>query len=198
MNALERAAVADLIAKAELLGVEVPDQIRCIAGGYNASHAAGVFADQHPEDDQGSPTGDVPAGMLGCCIGSAHNGLRACTCWVPEWNLEQEPRLQKLQGPQDLQARDSQCSDCAFRRDSPERQDKWLAETLLALPERGDPFWCHDGMRRPVRWRHPAGVQIEGSTDDWQPPTVGQVPYRADGRPGLLCHGWAVRAVRSR
>lgn len=52
-------------------------------------------------------------------------------------------------------------------------------------------------MRRPVRWEHPDGRTIDGSPDDWQPAIINGLPYRADGRPGLLCAGWAARAART-
>jgi len=84
----------------------------------------------------------------------------------------------------------------AFRKDSPERSVAWEEEALLALPASGDPFWCHDGMRRPSTWRHPAGVLIDGDPADYRPPQRSGIPYRADGSPGLLCAGWMARAVR--
>lgn len=64
-------------------------------------------------------------------------------------------------------------------------------------PGRGEPFWCHDGIRRPVAWRHPnlPGVVIPGSPSDYQPPMIGGVPFRADGRPAALCAGWVARAA---
>lgn len=86
------------------------------------------------------------------------------------------------------------CGDCAFRKDSPERREAFLEEALMELPTTGQPFYCHEDMRRPVRWEHPDGRTVEGSTADWQPPIIGGLPYRLDGRPGLLCAGWAARA----
>jgi hypothetical protein len=191
---LQRAAIADLIAKAESLGVPVPAAVHGIACTLDSNHGAITYANAHPEDDAGRPTGDVPDAMLGCCLGSAMHGLRGCTCWTATYDTEQADP-QPITGPGDLQPRDRQCGDCAFRRDSPERAEPWTAETLLALPGRGEPFWCHDGMRRPSVWRHPSGATVPGNPDDWQPARVGAVPYRADGRPALLCHGWAVRAA---
>nr|MDT0660822.1 hypothetical protein [Micromonospora sp. DSM 115978] len=64
----------------------------------------------------------------------------------------------------------------------------------LAVPT--TPFWCHQGMRRPFRWEHPDGRTVDGSPDDYQPPTLAGVPFRADGSPGLLCAGWAARTSR--
>ena len=120
-------------------------------------------------------------------------GLEGCTCWVPVYDVAQvDP------APGDLEPRAAMCGDCAFRPGSPERADEWTREALYDLAEPGRPaFFCHDGMRRPVAWRHPAGPEVPGHPDDWQPPIRAGVPYRADGRPGLLCAGWtAVRVAR--
>lgn len=71
------------------------------------------------------------------------------------------------------------------------------ARTLLdleALPN----FWCHQGIRRPVAYRHPDGrVRPVEDSADYRPPmgkvapTGEQVPYRADGTPAERCAGWA-------
>lgn len=91
------------------------------------------------------------------------------------------------------------CSDCAYRPDSPERNGNSMgcnAAQLEQLAAEGTRFWCHDGMRKPVAWRHPAGIRIATTSEadgDYQPPIVEAVPYRADGQPGLLCAGWVAR-----
>lgn len=184
-------AVTDLIAKAEGLGVPVPDEVRRLTYCGNSNTGALLYAKAHPDEDD--PT--VPDELRWCCYG-ATSYLDRCTCWEPVWNVEQQlPRLPvELEH---LQPRAKVCGDCAFRKDSPERSDAWQEETLLSLAERGQPFWCHDGMRRPVEWRHPHGITIAGDTADWQPPIVHAVPFRADGTPGLLCAGWAARAART-
>lgn len=191
-SAFVQQAVADVIAKADGLGVPVPDEVRQIVfcGGSNAG--ARLYADAHPGEDDPA----VPDEMRWCCEGAAVRDISHCTCWEPVWNLEQQlPVLPVVR--EQLVARDRGCSDCAFRKDSPERSTPYEEETLLGLAERGQPFWCHDGMRRPVQWRHPHGVTIDGDPADWQPPIVHGVPFRADGSPGLLCAGWAARAART-
>lgn len=193
MSAFARTAVADLIAKCEGLGVPVPDEVRQIVTCGSSNGGALLYARAHPDDDD--PT--VPDELHWCCYGSASGRLDACTCWEPTWNVEQaEPR--PLASAADLAAQPRMCGDCAFRKGSPERATEYEQETLLGLADRGVPFWCHDGMRRPLSWRHPHGITIEGDPADWQPPILSAVPYRADGSPGLLCAGWAARAVRAK
>lgn len=187
---LQRRAVSDLIAKAEGLGLDVPESLQAIAHGHIHLGGAVLFAELHPDD-----TGDFPEGMLWCCAGSAMGGLRNCTCWLPVYGVDQaEPKPPT--GPEDFEAQPQMCGDCAYRKDSPERTDGFTEESLLELPEKGEVFWCHEGMRRPQLWRHPGGVEVPGDPADWRPPVVGSIPYRADGRPGLVCAGWAKRRAR--
>lgn len=191
-SAFVRQAVADLVAKAEGLGVPVPDEVRQVTFCGSSNTGARLYALAHPEqyDD---PT--VPDELGWCCAGAAMRGLDACTCWEPVWNVEQQPPALPVTLEQ-LVPRSRVCGDCAFRKDSPERSTEYEEETLLGLAERGEPFWCHDGMRRPIQWQHPHGITIDGDPADWQPPIVNAIPFRADGRPGLLCAGWAARAAR--
>jgi hypothetical protein len=131
-------------------------------------------------------------------------GPARCTCWEPVFDVDQaEPQLRELGGdsagnkiPANVTTRHQRCGDCAFRRDSPERSEVYTEEELLCLAESGEPFWCHDGMRRPIAYRHSDLGDVPASPDDWQPPTAGGVPFRADGRPGLLCAGWAAETRR--
>lgn len=131
-----------------------------------------------------------------CCDGSAYRGAGGCLCWEPEYDLEQAAVL-------DLDAvttgRSQMCHDCAYRPGSPERLGDPAAmgtqETLEALVADAEPFWCHENMRRPVRWRHPSGATVPGSAMDYRPPIVDGRPYRADGSPGLLCAGWTARCL---
>lgn len=187
-NPLERLGIERLIAQAEAQGVPVPDEIRALlSDGHARNTGAWLWVQAHPED------ADT---VRGCCIGEAVRGAEHCTCWVPVWNGEQaEPVLPPKAA--DLAPFATKCGDCAYRRDSPERRDEWMADTLYSLPEQGTAFYCHEGMRRPVAWRHPDGREIAGSPDDWQPPMVAGIPYRLDGRAGSLCAGWAaIRAAR--
>lgn len=186
-NELERRAIGKLVDRAGALGVEVPAEILRLLDDPPSCTGAVLWARTHPDDD--SPGG--------CCEGEVNKGAEYCTCWIPEWNAAQAPPRLPVT-PQDIAVRARMCDDCAFRPGSPERGDGdgWMADTLYALPSDGQPFYCHDGMRRPTRWRHPDGRQIAGSDADWQPPMISGVPFRLDGRIGLLCAGWAAVARR--
>lgn len=127
--------------------------------------------------------------LLGCCIGAAMGGPDHCTCWEPVYDLEQQPpRTAELD-----EAREKLCGDCAYRKDSPEMQDEHDRERLLDLPNGGNPFWCHQGIRRPREYRHPSGKVIAGLLDDYRPPQIDNRPYKADGSPADVCAGWAKR-----
>ena len=137
-------------------------------------------------------TGGVP-----CCDGYAWRGPGGCTCWEPEYDQEQcEPVLGVVV------ARRSPCADCAYRKGSPERTGaegySGDAEELEHLAATGTPFWCHQGMRRIVRWRHPSGMVVDAHPDSYKPPIVtrpdGQpVALKADGSPAHLCGGWRAK-----
>ena len=178
MSELRRRALTNAIATAAALGVDVPD---IIFHGGAASAGARIYAELHPDPT----TADI--GTLWCCDAVAYRGLAACTCWEPVYDVDQTPPdTTTLAG-----AMPAKCGDCAFRPDSPERADPFLAEELYSLPDRGDPFWCHDGMRQPARWRHrTVDVEVPGDPADWQPPIVHGIPYRADGHAADLCAGW--------
>lgn len=191
MSTFEQYAVQRLIDKAAAAGVDVPDTITEIASslataGHCGSYPASAWAEQNPGDDY----------PVGCCIGNDMYGPERCTCWKPVFELEQQPP-QPPQRPEDIETQPRMCGDCAFRKDSPERAEGFLEDALYAMAGAGQPFYCHEGMRRPAYWLHPDGRRVGGSTADWQPPIVAGLPYRADGRPGLLCAGWMGRAARA-
>lgn len=137
---------------------------------------------------------DIAAGNQWCCYGDAEYGPTGCTCWDPVYDLEQKPPvITAVSG-----TRRTRCVDCAFRADSPERADGMVLE---ALPN----FMCHQGIRRPVAFVHPDGRRREvHDSADYQPPIIGGIPYRADGRPADECAGMAqvkrqrVRAIERR
>lgn len=187
MNPLERLGVQRLVDQAAELGVAVPAEIRALlADAHVRVSGAVLWVRAHPNDEG-----------TGCCWGDIARGPEHCACWVPEWNADQaEPILPP--DPADFGPRPAMCGDCAFKPGSAERRDQWMADALYDLAASAKPFYCHDGMRRPVRWRHPDGRVIDGSPDDWQPPNVNGVPFRLDGRPGLLCAGWAVAMRRAK
>lgn len=185
LSAFERRAIERLVDQANALGVDVPKPI----GDLLASHGEGnggavLWARAHPDED--GP---------GCCWGDIQKGAEGCTCWVPVFDVDQAEPVPPT-SPEDIHIQRRMCGDCAFRKDSPERAEAYSEETLFELAATGTPFYCHDGMRRPVRWEHPDGRTIAGDPADWQPPMVAGLPYRVDGRPGLLCAGWAARASR--
>lgn len=128
-----------------------------------------------------------------CCYPSAEDGPNACTCWEPVYDLDQAPTL--ASGLEHIETRSEMCTDCAFRPDSPERQgdDRYNHASDDELREL-DHFWCHQGMRKPVAYRHPYGITLTADHDAYDPPqrTVGniRVPFKADGTPGDRCAGF--------
>jgi hypothetical protein len=148
-------------------------------------------------------------GDPGCCEGAAILGPHRCTCWQPVFDLEQAPvdqeTLALLNAGVEPNTRRRMCEDnqagdrgCAYRPGSPERNgdphfqgDAEFLENLAAQDRR---FWCHQGMRKITAWRHPSGMEIPDEPGAaYDPPIVGNVPWKADGTPGELCAGWAAR-----
>lgn len=147
-----------------------------------------------------SAPGDVIrilAQLRDCCLGAAEDGPDACTCWEPEHDLIQQDLRRDL-APE---IRSEPCADCAYRPDSLERAgDERMscsAPGELERIARDSIFWCHDGMRKPVQWRHRLGIIVELDVDHYDPPIREvdgvAVPFRANGLPGLQCAGWAAR-----
>lgn len=186
MSGLERRYVERVIATARAAGVAVPAEVLGIAA--QVEHGGGVEFDLWRA---ANPDVDLDA-IVPCCMGVAVYGWRRCECWEPVFDVAQDdPVLPVPDGS--IGVRHARCGDCAFRKGSKERADGWSEDELLGLARGGEPFWCHDGMRRPVAYRHPTLGDVPASPDDWQPPIVDGVPFRADGQPGLLCAGWAAR-----
>lgn len=132
--------------------------------------------------------------LADCCGDVILDGPSACTCWEPVYSAEQtEPdrTAAPVVGPT--------CGDCAYRPDSPERVGDDRYVPIEDVPA-GEPFWCHRGMRKPVAYRHPAGITVTIDGDFYEPPQRRRgrlgVPYKADGTPGDLCGGWAARYRR--
>lgn len=131
-----------------------------------------------------------------CCLGACQDGPMGCTCWEPEYDFDQtaptaaEPATRLIM-----------CSTCAYRPTSPERRgDPNYELSDDELPTGEVPFWCHQGMRKPLRWRHPLGITVEATGDYYDPPMIlaghQPVPYKADGTPGDRCAGWAAARRR--
>lgn len=143
------------------------------------------------------PTVDFPDVTDGvpCCMAYAVGGPGKCTCWRPI----HEPTTQAPPAPTGgVEFMPRGCGDCAYRADSPERTGEpgvhGDADTLADLVDAGQPFWCHDGMRQVVAYHHPSGHVLPIARDRaWDPEVHAATPYRADGRPGAVCAGWAAR-----
>ncbi|PTR42047.1 hypothetical protein C8K38_111216 [Rhodococcus sp. OK611] len=119
-----------------------------------------------------------------CCYGAAVYGDR-CTCWTAV--LDIEPSTAVEEGPNEANAKC--CHDCAFRAGSPEREEMGGDP----MPYRPDhPFYCHTGFPHADHYTHPETDQtIPGRDGDYQPITHNGRTWRADGRPALVCAGWA-------
>ena len=142
---------------------------------------------------------DLPdAGQGACCYGAAVYGPQRCTCWTPVYDLEQQEIQPGLPLPR-VPVR--MCHDCAFRPGSPERSgDESYAhasqDDLDAMVAGRTPFACHQGIRHPVKWVHPSGVEVAGHPGGYDPPIVDGIPYKADGTPADLCSGWLLRCAK--
>jgi hypothetical protein len=158
-----------------------------LCGGTTAPTADGEWPD----------TGlDAP-----CCEDSAYDGPGSCICWQPVYDLEQQPINDEIARMLDAGVlpvtRPLMCGDCAYRPGSPEKSgDETFAgdaDFLDQLAADEKPFWCHQGIRVPVTWRHPSGMEIPGHAGGYDPPIRKGVPYQADGQPAHLCAGWDAR-----
>lgn len=140
------------------------------------------------------------AGEGTCCAGAAMFGPHRCTCWTPVYDLEQRPIRPDLVGwlaaGVHPDTRPRMCEGCAYRPDSPERRgdprhvgDADELERIAAESR----FWCHVGIRRITGYVHPSGARAPGHPAAYDPPTLGAVPFCADGAPAQLCAGWAAR-----
>lgn len=59
----------------------------------------------------------------------------------------------------------------------------------------GAVFTCHVGMPKAVAFVHPCGERVETppgpENDDYRPIARGDRAWQADGRPAVVCAGWA-------
>lgn len=141
----------------------------------------------------------VLAALTECCFGALEDGATGCTCWDPVYDLEQQ---QPLDNPSPGQ-RTEMCADCAYRPDSPERtgDDRHACSDDGELDDiaRGDnPFWCHQGLRKPVAFKHETlGIVVPADADAYEPlfrmVNGKRVPIKADGTAGDRCAGWLAR-----
>lgn len=152
-----------------------------------------------PHVDRGTAppgvTDDSPHRL--CCYGEAFGGPMRCTCWEPVYDVEQTPPADGGAPPteEEIPTRSKCCHDCAYRNGSPERErgegeqlDDW------ALDGRSE-FWCHQGVRRIVAYRHPDGTVLPAGDGEYAPPQgsdpLRPVVFKADGTIGERCAGWA-------
>jgi hypothetical protein len=148
------------------------------------------------------PALEMPeAGGGYCCMGAVMNGPQGCTCWVSVYDLEQQA-LSRKRGLRPLPPVPlKMCGDCAFRPGSPERAgadgyegDQDLLDELVAT---GNPFYCHQGVRRTLSLRHPDGAEVDGHPGDYDPPIAAGFPWKADGTPADLCAGWLLLRAKA-
>jgi hypothetical protein len=173
---------------AEQRGTIGTEMAGALAAAVNAAEESGILP-------HGGIYGDLvmPDPVIGfCCEGSAVKGPQYCTCWTPAFSLEQAEPVTGGPG-----TRGELCQDCAYKPGSPERSGDERyngdAEFLARIAETGEPFFCHQGIRRAVKLVHPSGAEVGVLPGDYRPPIVDGVPYKADGSPGELCAGWAAR-----
>lgn len=176
---------------AEQRGTANGERAAIIAAAIDAAEAACILL-------HGGIYGDLvmPDPVSGaCCDGSAAKGPQYCLCWAPVFDLEQQDIRPGSKGQ-----RDALCADCAYRPGSPERSgdERYRGDAgfLNRIVETGEPFHCHQGIRRAVRLVHPSGAVVELRPGDYRPPILAGVPYKADGSPGELCAGWAARRLK--
>lgn len=128
-----------------------------------------------------------------CCLSAAEahtpeDAVRDCTCWTPIHDLEQTTGIH---GPAD--ARPDQCHDCAYLATTatdPDAYPEQRERDLLFELGPDQPFICHQGMRRTIGWRHPAGHVIDAPRGAYDPPERGSLAWKADGTPADLCAVW--------
>jgi hypothetical protein len=182
----EQLAITRLIEQAQQAGLAVPPAVQRYADHGAGNGGALQWVKAHPDDDE----------FRGCCWAEVISGPAYCNCWTPVYADDVVQADPQPVGPDSrIEAREGgMCGDCAYRPRSPERAEAYSEETLMALPRSGSVFWCHEGMRKPIAWVHPDGRTVPGDPDDYRPPIVDGVPFRADGRPGLLCAGWTAIA----
>lgn len=129
-----------------------------------------------------------------CCAGAAIYGVDRCTCWEPIYDLEQQPLANDVP-PKEIPTQSKCCEDCAYRNGSPERSEEDGTERLLEIAYTdGQEFWCHQGCRRVVAFRHSETGEILPAGDgDYRPPIGPEerpVVWKADGTVAARCAGW--------
>lgn len=144
---------------------------------------------------------DIGEGM--CCDGALYRGADGCTCWEAVYDPADQVPLVDCDRDAPDETRERMCGDCAFRADSPERTGEGRYENsepgdIERLVAGDTPFRCHDGARRIVALVHtPTGHRINlTSLGHYDPPKDSRRAYMADGKPLLICAGWAAAHAR--
>lgn len=122
-------------------------------------------------------------GPVPCCYASILDSEN-CTCWRAV--IAPYPTRALQAGPSPVRSR--RCGDCAYRQDSPERTER-DGDSLPYVP--GQTFYCHDGLPKAWAWVHPDGTVRLAGVDDYQPVMQAGRVWQADGRPAVVCAGWA-------
>lgn len=123
-----------------------------------------------------------------CCMGEA--GMGRCTCWEPVYSEPQAPPADPFPPPS---VRSACCGTCGVVDGLTEE----LGIETAALV--GRPFFCHQGFRRILEYRHPDGRTRPARGEHDYPESQGhyidaggyRIPIRADGQPAQLCAAWA-------
>ncbi len=148
-----------------------------------------------------APDPDVP-----CCMAAVVSNGDRCACWEPirvdlddlhQVDVDQlvaqvrddPPSTRRCEGPPAIRPT-TMCGDCAYRPGSPERQAADGDPPDYGPAER---FYCHAGMPSVIAWWHPptrtvSRVEVRAH---YAPEMVADRAWRHDGRPGILCAGWA-------
>lgn len=126
--------------------------------------------------------------VVPCCSAAAHSGGDRCTCWVIELVRPQQP-IQE--GPTNVRQR--ACGDCAYRRDSVERQRGEEPNPG------GGMIFCHWDGPEVLRAVHPpSGHSIPFEPGEAYDPIVHRDrAWKGDGRPQDWCAvGAAINGAR--
>ena len=138
------------------------------------------------------------SGGIPCCMGYAAGGPGFCTCWEPVVDLKQQP----FNGDETIPTAEVPCHDCAYRKGSPERAgaDGYSGDedTLFHIAATGKAvFFCHQGVPRTLKWRHPSGMEIEAHPASYQYSFAivngERLPLKADGSIASLCGGYCAK-----
>lgn len=93
------------------------------------------------------------------------------------------------------------CHDCAYRKGSPEQTGQegysGTQEELDSIVTEGQKFYCHQGVRKILYYRHPTGMTVEAHPADYDWRMIEKegrrFPIKADGSAADICGGWCKR-----